>query len=137
MSNRRCPICPMHTRMFKLHARSLRLVACHWIGRLIAPKIRGWRVAVIPNRHLCIYFMAGRASMVRVASNKTMSRNNGKKSENGTLDREAKLPLRYKPINPGLFIANRSRLSKMLLPNSLAVVNSNDVPLTNADGAPQ
>ena len=64
-----------------------------------------------------------------------MSRNNGKKSENGTVDREAKLPLRYKPINPGVFIANRSRLSKLLLPNSLVVVNANDVPLTNADGS--
>ncbi len=42
--------------------------------------------------------------------------------------------MRYKAINPGVFIANRSRLSKMFLPNSLAVVNANDVPQTNADG---
>src|SRR5437867_10503483 len=33
-----------------------------------------------------------------------------------------------------LFIANRDRLKQLMLPNSLAVVNANDVPPTNADG---
>src|SRR5258706_1627870 len=32
-----------------------------------------------------------------------------------------------------LFITNRDRLRKLLLPNSLAVLNANDIPLTNAD----
>lgn len=42
--------------------------------------------------------------------------------------------MRYQPIDPQLFIANRERLSALLAPNSLAVVNSNDIPATNADG---
>jgi Xaa-Pro aminopeptidase len=42
--------------------------------------------------------------------------------------------MRYEPIDSQLFITNRERLKKLLLPNSLAVVNANDVPPTNADG---
>jgi Xaa-Pro aminopeptidase len=42
--------------------------------------------------------------------------------------------MRYRSINPELFIANRARLVKLLSPNSLAVLNSNDVMPTNADG---
>lgn len=42
--------------------------------------------------------------------------------------------MRYKQIDPQLFIANRERLSALLAPNSLAVINSNDIPATNADG---
>lgn len=42
--------------------------------------------------------------------------------------------MRYDPINPQLFRANRDRLEKLMLPNSLAVVNANDVLPTNADG---
>jgi len=42
--------------------------------------------------------------------------------------------MRYEPIDPKLFAANRERLTKLLLPNSLAVVNANDVLPTNADG---
>ena len=37
-------------------------------------------------------------------------------------------------IDPQLFVKNRQRLTKLLLPNSLVVVNANDVPPTNADG---
>jgi Xaa-Pro aminopeptidase len=43
--------------------------------------------------------------------------------------------MRYGPIDPNLFIHNRARLGKLLLPNSLAVVNANDVLPTNADGS--
>src|SRR2546427_10700734 len=43
--------------------------------------------------------------------------------------------MRYASINPELFITNRDRLKKLLLPNSLAVVNANDVPPSNADGS--
>ncbi len=43
-------------------------------------------------------------------------------------------PMRYQPIDPQLFIDNRARLKKLLLPNSLAVVNANDTPPTNSDG---
>src|SRR4051812_39693551 len=43
--------------------------------------------------------------------------------------------MRYAPIPPSLFINHRQRLKKLLLPNSLAIVNANDVPPTNADGA--
>jgi len=43
--------------------------------------------------------------------------------------------MRYAPINPQLFIENRARLAKLLLPNSLAVLNANDILPTNADGS--
>jgi Xaa-Pro aminopeptidase len=43
--------------------------------------------------------------------------------------------MRYAPIDPELFVENRRRLNQLLLPNSLAVINSNDVPATNADGS--
>lgn len=42
--------------------------------------------------------------------------------------------MRYESIDPQLFIANRERLKQLLLPNSLTVVNANDIPPTNADG---
>jgi Xaa-Pro aminopeptidase len=42
--------------------------------------------------------------------------------------------MRHEPIDPRLFISNRERLRKLLLPNSLAVINANDVLPTNADG---
>ena len=41
---------------------------------------------------------------------------------------------RYERIDPQLFIANRSRLQERLLPNSLVVLNANDIPPSNADG---
>jgi Xaa-Pro aminopeptidase len=42
--------------------------------------------------------------------------------------------MRHKLIEPRLFVANRQRLAALLPPNSLVVVNANDVPPTNADG---
>jgi Xaa-Pro aminopeptidase len=42
--------------------------------------------------------------------------------------------MRYHPIDPELFVNNRANLAKMMLPNSLAIVNANDVLPTNADG---
>jgi len=42
--------------------------------------------------------------------------------------------MRYQPLDPRLFIENRARLTRLLAPNSLAVVNANDVMPTNADG---
>src|SRR6266850_868908 len=42
--------------------------------------------------------------------------------------------MRYAPINPQLFISNRANLKALLMPNSLAVVNANDILPTNADG---
>jgi len=44
-------------------------------------------------------------------------------------------PMRHAPIDPALFATNRERLRKLLPPNSLAVVNANDVLPTNADGS--
>ncbi len=46
-----------------------------------------------------------------------------------------KIAMRYAPIDPQLFIANRANLAALLLPNSVAVVNANDIPPTNADGS--
>src|SRR6266481_4858076 len=43
--------------------------------------------------------------------------------------------MRYPPINPQLFTDNRSSLQRLMLPNSLAVVNANDILPTNADGS--
>jgi Xaa-Pro aminopeptidase len=41
---------------------------------------------------------------------------------------------RHPRIAPELFIANRQRLRKLMLPNSLAAINANDLLPTNADG---
>jgi Xaa-Pro aminopeptidase len=41
----------------------------------------------------------------------------------------------HHPIPPELFITNRQRLAALLPANSLAVLNANDVPPTNADGS--
>jgi Xaa-Pro aminopeptidase len=42
--------------------------------------------------------------------------------------------MRYENIDPKLFIKNRDKLVKELKPNSVAVLNSNDIMPTNADG---
>lgn len=42
--------------------------------------------------------------------------------------------MRHAPIDPGLFVANRSRLAGLLPPRSMAIVNANDLFPTNADG---
>lgn len=42
--------------------------------------------------------------------------------------------MRYEPIDPELFFHNRARLSKLLKPNSMVILHSNDVMPTNADG---
>lgn len=42
--------------------------------------------------------------------------------------------MRHDSIAPELFKLNRRRLGELLPPNSLAVVNANDIPPTNADG---
>jgi Xaa-Pro aminopeptidase len=42
--------------------------------------------------------------------------------------------MRHEPIDPRLFIENRAKLTKLLLPDSLAALNANDVLPTNADG---
>ncbi len=43
--------------------------------------------------------------------------------------------MRHRTIDPKLFVTNRQRLKSLLLPNSLAVINANDIPQTNADGS--
>lgn len=43
--------------------------------------------------------------------------------------------MRHLPIDSALFLENRARLTKLLPPRSLAVVNANDVLPTNADGS--
>ena len=43
--------------------------------------------------------------------------------------------MRHQPIDPKLFTSNRERLAALLPPNTLAVINSNDIPATNADGS--
>jgi Xaa-Pro aminopeptidase len=42
--------------------------------------------------------------------------------------------MRYRAIDPQLFRDHRASLAKLLLPNSLVVVNANDILPTNADG---
>jgi Xaa-Pro aminopeptidase len=43
--------------------------------------------------------------------------------------------MKYSPIDPQLFVTHRENLTRLLLPNSLAIVNSNDILPTNADGS--
>jgi Xaa-Pro aminopeptidase len=43
--------------------------------------------------------------------------------------------MRYQQINPSLYIENRKRLANHLKPNSIAILQSNDIPATNADGS--
>lgn len=42
--------------------------------------------------------------------------------------------MRYDPINNQLFIQNRDKLAKRMKPRSVAIIHSNDVMPTNADG---
>ena len=42
--------------------------------------------------------------------------------------------MKYALLDSKLFTGHRNRLKKLLLPISLAVVNSNDILPTNADG---
>src|SRR3989475_9142565 len=42
--------------------------------------------------------------------------------------------MRHAPIDPHLFVTNRERLKELMPKNSLAAVNANDIPPTNADG---
>src|SRR6266702_3633499 len=42
--------------------------------------------------------------------------------------------MRYAPINAELFVTHRANLQELLLPNSLAIANANDILPTNADG---
>lgn len=42
--------------------------------------------------------------------------------------------MRYQPIDASLYIKNRAKLVKKLVPNSIAVFHSNDIMPTNADG---
>ena len=42
--------------------------------------------------------------------------------------------MRYDPIDPKLFAENRRRLTRMLAPGSVAVLNANDIMPTSADG---
>ena len=42
--------------------------------------------------------------------------------------------MKYKPIDRSLFTRNREKLTKRLLPKSVAILNSNDIMPTNADG---
>ena len=43
--------------------------------------------------------------------------------------------MRYTTIDPQLFVLNRERLKQIMLKNSLAVVNANDILPSNADGS--
>ncbi len=43
--------------------------------------------------------------------------------------------MRYRNLDPQMFITHRGNLKKLMLPNSLAVVNANDILPANADGA--
>lgn len=43
--------------------------------------------------------------------------------------------MRYAPIGKDLFIENRRRLTQLLKPKSLVILNSNDIMPTNADGS--
>ena len=42
--------------------------------------------------------------------------------------------MKYDPIDSKLFVQNRKNLAKRMKPNSVAVIRSNDIMPTNADG---
>src|SRR5437867_8365727 len=42
--------------------------------------------------------------------------------------------MRHAPIDAQLFVTHRANLQELLLPNSLAIANANDILPTNADG---
>src|SRR5438477_8225590 len=42
--------------------------------------------------------------------------------------------MKYERIDKNLFVSNRKRLAKKLLPNSISIINSNYIMPTNADG---
>ncbi len=42
--------------------------------------------------------------------------------------------MRYRPIPSQLFVHNRKNLARQMMPNSLAILNANDIPPTNSDG---
>lgn len=42
--------------------------------------------------------------------------------------------MKYTPIDSNLFVKNRTKLSRAMKPNSIAIFNSNDILPTNADG---
>jgi len=42
--------------------------------------------------------------------------------------------VRHEPISPGFFTRNRSKLRKLLRPDSIVILHSNDIHPTNADG---
>ena len=44
-------------------------------------------------------------------------------------------PIRHEPIPATLFFKNREALAQKMLPASLAILNANDIPPTNADGS--
>ena len=43
--------------------------------------------------------------------------------------------MRHRPIPPQLFEHNRKNLARLMMPDSLAIVNANDIPPTNSDGS--
>jgi Xaa-Pro aminopeptidase len=43
--------------------------------------------------------------------------------------------MRYRPIPSQLFVHNRKNLARLMMPNSLAILNANDIPPTNSDGS--
>ena len=43
--------------------------------------------------------------------------------------------MKYSALDPQLFVTHRANLTRLLLPNSLAIVNANDILPTNADGS--
>src|SRR4051812_46316480 len=42
--------------------------------------------------------------------------------------------MKYAPLSSQIFKDNRAQLQQLLLPNSLAILNANDLMPTNADG---
>ncbi len=42
--------------------------------------------------------------------------------------------MRYRALKSEMFVEHRANLARLLPPNSLVVLNANDIPPTNADG---
>jgi Xaa-Pro aminopeptidase len=77
-------------------------------------------------------------SLIRIASFRLAEAQAIKALELNPLAQQRDSPydagVRYENIDPKLFQTNRANLGKLMLPNSLAVLNANDILPTNADG---
>jgi Xaa-Pro aminopeptidase len=84
--------------------------------------------AKVIRRNRCLRSLTRRGDFLERSKTAMLSLASGATVwKNGRVMRSSTLPAK-------LFVENRARLRELLLPNSLVIVNANDVPATNGDG---